>query len=190
LPLQTPVLFVIFNRLDTTNIVFKAIRKAQPKKLYIAADGPRPGNVSDEEKCTSIRKLVINVDWDCELKTLFREENLGCGLGPASAYDWFFEHEEEGIILEDDCLPDPSFFIYCQELLEKYRHDTKIMHITGSNFQKGWQNDEDYSYYFSSYPHEWGWATWRRAWKLYDFKVQKYPELDKKDYLMDTLIRG
>jgi hypothetical protein len=182
LPLQTPVLFVVFNRIDTTSIVFESIKHARPKKLYIAADGPRPNNASDAEKCQLIRDLVVKVDWDCELKTLFREENLGCGLGPAGAYDWFFENEEEGIILEDDCLPDPTFFQYCQEMLEKYRHDTKIMHITGSNFQKGWQNDKDYSYYFSSYPHEWGWATWRRAWKLYDFKVEKYPELDEKNY--------
>jgi hypothetical protein len=172
----------VFNRLDTTSIVFEAIRKVQPKKLYIAADGPRTNNASDAEKCKLTRDLVVKVDWDCELKTLFREENLGCGLGPANAYDWFFEHEEEGIILEDDCLPDPTFFQYCQEMLEKYRYDTRIMHITGSNFQKGWQNDKDYSYYFSLYPHEWGWATWRRAWKLYDFRVQKYPELNRKNY--------
>jgi hypothetical protein len=181
--LNTPVLFVVFNRLETTGLVFEAIRKAQPKKLYVASDGPRPNNASDAEKCKTIREMVVaNVDWDCELKTLFRDENVGCGLGPSGAYNWFFEHEEEGIILEDDCLPDPSFFQYCQEMLERYRHDTRIMHITGSNFQKGWVNDDDYSYYFSSYPHEWGWATWRRAWNLYDFGVKKYPELIKKDY--------
>ncbi|MES2378154.1 MAG: nucleotide-diphospho-sugar transferase [Bacteroidota bacterium] len=185
MPLQTPVLFVVFNRLDTTSIVFDAIRKAQPKKLYIAADGPRPNNASDAEKCQLTRELVVNIDWDCELKTLFRDENLGCGLGPAGAYDWFFENEEEGIILEDDCLPDPTFFRFCEEMLEKYRYDTRIMHITGSNFQKGWQHDNNFSYYFSTFPHEWGWATWRRAWRLYDFGVKKYPELIEKDYFKD-----
>ncbi|MGZ3767752.1 MAG: hypothetical protein ACXVA2_24025, partial [Mucilaginibacter sp.] len=180
--LNTPVLFVVFNRPETTSLVFEAIRDAQPKYLYIASDGPRLNNDSDAEKCQIVRKIVANITWDCEVKTLFREENLGCGLGPVSAYDWFFKNEEEGIILEDDCLPDPSFFRYCQELLEKYRCDTRVMHISGSNFQKGWQNDHDYSYYFSSYPHEWGWATWRRAWQLYDFGVERYPELIKKKY--------
>lgn len=176
-PLNTAVLFVVFNRPDTTSLVFEAIRKAKPKRLYVAADGPRPGNPTDDEKCALTRQIATNVDWDCELKTLFRDENLGCGLGPSGAYNWFFEHEEEGIILEDDCLPDPSFFIYCKEMLEKYRNDTRIMHVSGSNFQNGWQKDKNYSYYFSSYPYEWGWATWRRAWQLYDFEVKQYKAL-------------
>lgn len=180
--LTTPVLFIVFNRPDTTKQVFDAIRAAQPKRLYVASDGPRSGNASDAEKNEIVRKITTNVDWDCEVKTLFRENNLGCGLGPVSALNWFFENEEEGIILEDDCLPDQSFFRYCQELLEKYRDNSKVMHITGSNFQKGWKNNKDLSYYFSHYPHEWGWATWRRAWKLYDYEVQKYPELVEKDH--------
>ncbi|MFD2146630.1 hypothetical protein [Mucilaginibacter antarcticus] len=176
------MLFIVFNRPETTIKVFAAIREARPTRLYIAADGPRPGNQSDIDNQKAVKEIVSKVDWACDVRTLYREHNLGCGKGPATAYDWFFEHEEEGIILEDDCLPDQSFFRYCQELLKKYRHDTKIMHIAGSNFQKGWKSDEDYSYYFSSYPHEWGWATWRRAWKLYDFDVKDYPELIKKDY--------
>jgi hypothetical protein len=181
-PLNTPVLFVVFNRPETTKRVFEAIRAAMPTRLYIAADGPRAGNLSDVENLKAVREIVSKVDWACDVHTMYQEQNLGCGLGPATAYNWFFEYEEEGIILEDDCLPDPSFFRYCQELLKKHRHDTKIMHIAGSNFQKGWKSDKDYSYYFSSYPHEWGWATWRRAWKLYDFNVTDYPELIKKNY--------
>lgn len=180
--LTTPVLFIVFNRPGTTQVVFDAIRKVKPAKLYVAADGPRPGNSSDEEKCRLTRQIATNVDWDCEVKTLFREENVGCGRGPSGAYSWFFEQEEEGIILEDDCLPHQTFFYYCQELLEKFRNDTRIMHIAGSNFQNNWEKDKDYSYYFSSYPYEWGWATWRRAWQLYDFNVKQYPELIKKQY--------
>jgi len=182
-PLKTAVLFVVFNRPDTTQIVFEAIRKARPPRLYVAADGPRTHKAGEAEKAQITRNIATQVDWDCELKTLFRDENVGCGLGPSTAFDWFFAHEEEGIILEDDCLPDQSFFWYCEELLEKYRHDSRVMHITGSNFQNGWQRDKDYSYYFSSYPHEWGWASWRRAWKLFDYQVKKYPEVLQKGYL-------
>ncbi|MFP4095375.1 MAG: nucleotide-diphospho-sugar transferase [Cyclobacteriaceae bacterium] len=114
---------------------------------------------------------------------MYRTENIGCGLGPKTAIDWLFEHEEEGIILEDDCVPSQSFFRYCAELLDRYRHDTRIMHIGGSNFQEGYVPDLDYSYYFSYFSHEWGWATWRRAWKLYDFNIATYPEIQDKGYL-------
>ncbi len=182
-PLKTAVLFVVFNRSDTTQQVFEAIRQAKPPRLYVAADGPRPGKEGEAEKCRITREVATQVDWECEVKTLFREENVGCGLGPSLAFKWFFEQEEEGIILEDDCLPDQSFFWFCEELLEKYRHDTRVMHITGSNFQDGWQRDPDYSYYFSSYPHEWGWASWRRAWQLFDYQVKKYPEITEKGYM-------
>jgi hypothetical protein len=182
-PLKTAVLFVVFNRPDTTKIVFEAIRKAKPPRLYVAADGPRKHKEGEAEKSKITRDIATQVDWECEVKTLFRDDNVGCGLGPSTAFDWFFSHEEEGIVLEDDCLPDPSFFWYCEELLEKYRHDTRVMHITGSNFQNGWQRDNDYSYYFSSYPHEWGWASWRRAWQLFDYQVKRFPEIQEKGYL-------
>ncbi|WP_405410848.1 nucleotide-diphospho-sugar transferase [Maribacter sp. Asnod1-A12] len=178
---QAPVLFIIFNRPEQTRKVFEMIREAKPKKLYVAADGPRP-NRTDEQRCRETRSIVDLVDWDCEVKTFFRNENVGCGLGPKGAIDWFFENEEEGIILEDDCLPSASFFKFCSELLEKYRDNSQIMHIGGSNFQNGYVSDADHSYYFSYFSHEWGWASWRRAWKHYDFKVASYPELKKKGY--------
>lgn len=180
--LRTPVLLVIFNRPDTTKMVFDAIRQARPPRLYIAADGPRPGVEDDITKCAEARKIVSDIDWNCEVKTLFRDTNLNCGLGPSSAFTWFFEQEEEGIILEDDCLPSSSFFLFCQELLERYRHDTRIMHIGGNNFLNGWQHDPDYSYYFSRSGHIWGWATWRRAWKLYDFEITLYEKIRRKGY--------
>jgi GT2 family glycosyltransferase len=122
-PLKTAVLFLIFNRPDTTKQVFAAIRKAKPPKLYVAADGPRADNPGEAEKVEQVRLIATNIDWDCELKTLFRDENLGCGKGVSSAITWFFENEGEGIILEDDCLPSQSFFWYCEELLERYRED-------------------------------------------------------------------
>lgn len=181
-PFNTPVLMIIFNRPDTTRMVFEAIRAVKPPRLYIAADGPRPGKESDIEQCRETRKIVREVDWDCEVKTLFRDINLNCGKAPASAMTWFFEHEEAGIILEDDCLPSQSFFWFCQELLERYRDDDRVMHIGGNNFLNGWRKDRDYSYYFSRCGHVWGWATWRRAWAKFDFKISLYEKLKQKGY--------
>ena len=181
-PLRVAVLLVIFNRPDTTRRVFEAIRRAQPARLYIAADGPRPGVADDVLKCRESRKIVESVDWRCEVKTLFHDKNLNCGVAPSSAFTWFFSHEEEGIILEDDCLPSQSFFWFCQELLERYRDDTRVMHIGGNNFLNGWQKDKDYSYYFSRSGHIWGWATWRRAWKHFDFEITLYRKLKQQDY--------
>jgi len=182
-PLNTPVLLIIFNRAHTTKQVLDRIRQVKPTKLYVAADGPRPGNVTDAERCAEARAVIAQVDWDCEVKTLFREQNLGCGVAPSSAISWLFEHEETGIILEDDCVPSKSFFWFCQELLEKYKNDTRVMHISGNNYLKGWRRDSDYSYYFSNKVNSWGWATWRRAWQLYDFNLSNYPELKNKGYL-------
>lgn len=175
-PLHTAVLLVLFNRPASTRTVFEVIRRAMPPRLYLAADGPRPAHAEDEARCREARQVADLVDWPCEVKTLFRAQNLGCGRGPAEAYDWFFSHEEEGIILEDDCVPDPSFFPFCQELLEKYRPNTRVMHITGTNFLSGRRRNVPYSYYFSIHPHEWGWASWRRAWQLYDFGIKSFPQ--------------
>ncbi len=173
---NTPILFLIFNRSDTTEKVFNEIRKIQPKQLFIAADGYRTAKEGEKELCELTRKVVIdNIDWPCEVKTQFRDVNLGCGLGPCTAINWFFEHVEEGIILEDDCLPEQSFFNYCELLLERYRSNEKIMSISGDNFQNGIKRG-DGSYYFSTIFHGWGWATWKRAWRLNDFYMEKWPE--------------
>lgn len=178
-PFNTPVLFVIFNRPEKTRLVFEEIRKVQPPRLYIAADGPRPHVPTDKKRNEEAKEVIHSIDWPCEVKTLFREENLGCGKGVSSAITWFFKHEEQGIILEDDCLPSQSFFWYCEELLERYRDDTRVMHIGGNNFQDGWKNEENHSYYFSRGGHIWGWATWRRAWKLYDFDISLYEKVNE-----------
>ncbi|GAA4380784.1 nucleotide-diphospho-sugar transferase [Hymenobacter koreensis] len=184
---ETAVLLLVFNRPGTTRHVLEAIRAAQPKRLYVAADGPRPGRPADEALCAETRQLVTDlVDWPCELHTQFRSTNLNCGLGPATAIDWFFSHESEGIILEDDCVPTPAFFRFCHELLARYRTDERVMHIGGNNFareaQRPPQPGTD-SYFFSQQVNSWGWATWRRAWHLYDFQLKLLPELRRRGLL-------
>jgi ADP-heptose:LPS heptosyltransferase len=181
---NTPILFIIFNRPDVTGLVFDEIKKVQPKQLFIAADGPRVNRPSDLELCHETRSIINQIDWPCEVKTLFREQNLGCGKAVSSAISWFFSEVEEGIILEDDCLPHPTFFNYCQDLLEHYRHDSKVMHIGGVNFQNGNKRGEA-SYYFSAVSHVWGWASWRRAWNLYNFNVSDFYTFVREEKIYD-----
>ncbi|MEO8637383.1 MAG: nucleotide-diphospho-sugar transferase [Candidatus Taylorbacteria bacterium] len=167
---KTPILLIIFNRPDTTSVVFEAIRQIRPRQLFIAADGPRLDKPEDNLECRASREIVEYIDWPCEVKKLFRDKNLGCGHGVSTAINWFFENVEEGIILEDDCLPDQSFFRFCEELLKYYRENERIMHISGNNFQSGKKRGNS-SYYFSEYTHNWGWATWKRAWEYNDFHL-------------------
>ena len=174
-PLETPVLFLIFNRPDTTKLVFEQIRKAAPKKLFIASDGPRAAVAGEKEKCEEARNIVNQIDWDCNVETLYREKNLGCGMAVSSAISWFFDRVTEGIILEDDCLPDLSFFFFCEELLQKYRTTDQVKLISGNNFQGGKIRGTG-SYYFSHYPEIWGWASWRRVWKDYNFQLKNAEE--------------
>ena len=162
---NTPVLFLIFNRPDITQRVFNEIKKIKPKQLFVAADGPR--NKDEIEKCNITRKIIEQVDWDCNLKLLFRDKNLGCKEAVSSAITWFFGLVDKGIVLEDDCLPNLSFFQYCEELLNKYNDNPRIGLISGDNFQNG-NVRSPYSYYYSKYIHVWGWASWKRVWNLYD----------------------
>jgi hypothetical protein len=172
---DTPVLFLIFNRPAQTRRVLDQIRKARPSQLFIAADGPRPQVAADAENCRLTRLIADEVDWPCEVKTMFRDENLGCKRAIGSAINWFFDNVEEGIIFEDDCLPDPSFFEFCSGLLARYRHDERVMMITGNNFQFGIKRGEA-SYYFSRLANIWGWATWRRAWNRFDGELKTFPQ--------------
>ncbi|MFH1903529.1 MAG: hypothetical protein ABIK20_05720 [Candidatus Omnitrophota bacterium] len=181
-PITTPVLFLIFNSPDTTQRVFEEIRRARPLKLFVAADGPREGKNGESERCRQAREIIKKVDWECSVRTLFRAKNLGCKIACSNAVNWFFENEEEGIILEDDTLPDRSFFWFCQELLAKYRNDTRIMHIGGVNFQSGHVRG-DGNYYFSVYNHLWGWASWRRAWMYYDVAMKTWPKFLEQNQL-------
>lgn len=170
--LKTPILFLIFNRPDTTQLVFDEIKKQKPKYLYVAADGARTDKIDEERLCSETRAIIDQVDWDCEVKTLFRDKNLGCKVAVSSAINWFFDNVEEGIILEDDCLPAESFFRYCESMLEKYRNDNRIMHISGENpLEQGLCSK---SYYFSQIPHIWGWATWKRAWNKYNVNFEAF----------------
>lgn len=166
------VLFIIFNRPETTQRVFEAIRLAKPSRLYVAADGARENKAGENELCEQTRKIIQNIDWQCDVKTLFQKENLGCGKAVSKAISWFFENEEMGIILEDDCLPHPSFFKYCEELLEKYKNNEMIGIISGSNFQKS-KKIGDCSYYFSDLINVWGWASWARNWNDFKFNVNE-----------------
>jgi hypothetical protein len=171
--IHPPIVFLIFNRPEPTARTFAAIRAARPGKLLVVADGSRPDRAGEEELCAHTRAIIDGVDWPCEVLRNFAETNMGCGRRVASGLDWAFEQVEEVIILEDDCLPDPSFFPYCGELLERYRADERIMMISGDNFQNG-ATRTPHSYYFSQLPHCWGWATWRRAWRQYDFTIKDW----------------
>ncbi len=172
---KTPILFLIFNRPDTTQKVFDQIKRIKPKKLFIAADGPRDNVLDDYEKCMFSRRIIDQIDWECEVKTLFREKNLGCGMAISSAISWFFDNVEEGIILEDDCVPDMTFFYFCQILLEKYRFEKRVMMITGTSYFFN-KVKKDYDYFFSKYYAIWGWATWKRVWKKYDFELNDWKQ--------------
>jgi len=185
-PLNTAVLFLVFNRLNTTEQVFEAIREAKPPRLYIAADGARPNIEGEAEKIEAVRDYIIqNIDWECEVKTLFRDENLGCKYAVSDAITWFFENEAQGIILEDDCLPSQSFFWYCEDLLEQYKNDQRIFLISGYNNQNPWKI-EDESYFFSNYG-IWGWASWSRAWKHYDVDMKDIHEFMRKNNFVNLL---
>lgn len=175
-PLITPVLFIAFNRVQPARKVMEAIREAKPPRLYFACDGPR--NEAERNRCEEVRALVSMVDWDCEVFTRFSDVNLGVMMGESIAMDWFFENEEEGIILEDDTWPSQSFFWFCQELLERYRHDERVWCIMGNNLMMEWEHEEEDSYYFSAhgYGAYWGWAGWRRVWEKYDVSMAAWPK--------------
>lgn len=166
----TPVLFLIFNRPELAEQVFQAIREVKPARLFIAADGPQ--NEAEIALCERARGIVERIDWECEVQTLFRDKNLGCKKAVSQAIDWFFDTVDEGIILEDDTLPSQSFFHYCRELLEHYRNDERIMHISGENPLN--HPVTPYSYYFSKIEHCWGWATWKRAWRHFDVTMATF----------------
>ncbi len=183
--MNTPVAFMIFNRASVTARVFESIRQAQPPILLVVADGPRSDKLGEEQKCAATRKIIEQVDWPCEVKTNYSNVNLGCGKRISSGLDWVFSEVQEAIILEDDCLPHPDFFRFCEELLEKYRYDSRVMCISGDNFQVN--RGHEGSYYFSNYAHIWGWATWRRAWKYYDYEMTSWPEIRDKKLLHSTL---
>jgi hypothetical protein len=185
-PFETPVAFFIFNRPQQTRRVFAEIARARPRTLLIVADGPRADRPEDPALCAAARAAVEEVTWDCRVLRCYSEANLGCRARVSSGLDWVFSQCEEAIVLEDDCLPDPSFFPFCAELLERYRDDERVMMISGNNFQPEWDRSP-YSYYGSAYAHIWGWASWRRAWQHYDVEMRLWPLLRARAGLLEDL---
>ena len=178
-----PVAFFVFNRPDFTVQSFARIREARPSRLYVVADGPRPGRADEAGLCQQVRTIVEQgIDWPCDVIRDYSPVNLGCARRVSSGLDGVFAREEAAIILEDDCIPDGSFFPYCTELLERFRSDSRIGVIAGSNFQHS-EVTGGMSYYFSRYPHCWGWATWRRAWRMYDHAMKAWPEAKQSGWL-------
>lgn len=174
--LDVPVLMLVFNRLETTKIVFERVRKAKPRYLYVVADGARPQREGEAQKCEAVRQLfTTQVDWDCTVVPLFRADNLGCRKSVAEGISWFFSQVEQGIILEDDCVPNESFFTFCTAMLDKYRTDDSVMHISGARIAADASSAQANGYIFNRIPYVWGWATWRRAWQHYDAEMEKLP---------------
>lgn len=179
-----PILVMAFNRPDHLAVLLDRLREAEPQRVYVAVDGPRPDRDGEEARVRQCQELVGSINWSCEVHTLFQDSNLGCGLGVTTAISWFFEHEERGIILEDDIIPDLSFFPYCEELLDRYEHDERVFAISGCNFvPPEHQSRPDLPYRFSQVPHIWGWATWRRSWAKHRLDIAGWQD----DFSIPTL---
>lgn len=180
--LGTPVAFLVFNRPDTTEQVFAAIRQAEPETLLLVADGPRPDREGEAEACARVREIIGQVDWPCRVLCNFSDVNLGCRERVSSGLEWVFDQVEEAILLEDDCLPHPDFFPFCERLLERYRHDERVMMIGGTNYLQDRLHVPE-SYLFSRYFAIWGWASWRRAWRHYDLTMKTWPRFRSEGQL-------
>ena len=178
---DTPVLFCNFNRPQLTSRVLECIRQRKPSMLLLACDGPRPDVADDAAKVQQTREILNSIDWPCDVRQRFLETNAGCKHAIADAITWAFEQTERLIVLEDDCLPDPTFFDFCGQLLDRYESDPQVMMIGGVNFQPGPRSDG--SYYFSRWPHIWGWATWKEAWSNFDVDISSWPEKRDTDVL-------
>ncbi|MBK26562.1 MAG: hemolytic protein HlpA-like protein [Halobacteriovorax sp.] len=185
--LKTPVLLIVFNRPEQTRQVLETLKQSKPQKLYIAADGPRVGNKSDINKLEQVNTIIKNISWDCEVKKNFSDTNLGCRTRISSAIDWIFQSEEQAIILEDDIIADPSFFNFCQEMLQKYKDNDQISMVSGVNILDG-EFKFDSSYFFTKFGGIWGWATWRRSWKDYDVEMQEWKEHKERGNLFKEFL--
>lgn len=185
---QTPISLHVFNRPEKTKKLFNEIKKIHPQKLFISADGPRDGKPNDLIKCKEVREIFNEIDWDCELHTNFSEINKGAFKCISEGISWVFKYVDRAIILEDDCIPQVSFFTFCQELLDYYENDTRIALISGNNFQLNTNKTKD-SYYFSRYIHIWGWATWKRTWDQVDFSMKDWPEYKRINGLKSSFTK-
>jgi hypothetical protein len=187
--METPVAFFIFNRPEVTAKVFAVIRQVKPSRLLVIADGPRKNRATDKEKCEATRAIIDHIDWDCHVQKNYADDNLGCGRRICSGLDWVFQEVEEAIILEDDCLPHPTFFQFCTEALHHYRDDTRVMCVAGDSYRQGRYNKtySEASYFFSRYPYCWGWASWRRAWQHNDYNMSNWPQI-RAERLLHTIL--
>ncbi len=177
---------MVFNRPDLTRKVFNEVRKYKPKKLFISCDGPRVKKKNEAKLCAEVQEIFNNINWSCKVYKNFSKKNLGCKKKVFLSFKWFFSHVEKGIILEDDCLPNKSFFPYCETMLKKYEKDRNILLVSGNNFQKNnWRGEGDY--YFSKYPHIWGWAAWKRSFKYYDINIKNWPKWKKSKKYKEVL---
>ena len=185
---NTPILFLVFNRPEKTQIIFDIIKKLKPKKLYISADGPRKNRIKDNLLCDQVRSIVKNIDWNCDHNFRFNDINQGCKVNVIKSIDWFFSNNEKGIILEDDCIPSESFFVFCEKLLERYNNNHKIMQINGFNGGLNFNSLIKDSYYYSKLNHTWGWASWKRAWNKFDKNFLEYDKYKNKinNYYIDN----
>ena len=183
--LNTPITFCIFNRPDVTARVFNEIARQQPKHLLVIGDGPRPDHPTDPEQIARSRQILDRIDWPCDLRTCFTDENMGCGKRMGTGLTWAFDQFEELIILEDDCLPHPSFFSFCETLLDRFRNEPQVMMISGNHFQPTPHTRQ--SYYFSHWPHIWGWASWRDCWQEFNAVQPPKNELELTTILSKVL---
>lgn len=184
--LTTPVAILVFNRPDTTRQVFERVAEAQPPALYVVGDGPRPDVPEDQERVETVREIVTAVDWDCELHTNFADSNLGVKKRISSGISWVFKHAEDAILLEDDCLPHPDFFRFCEQMLEMYRGDERVMDVTGTNAQERWKDDSQ-DYHFTNHGLIWGWATWADRWAEYDPEMSLWNDPEVRERVRDVL---
>lgn len=184
--LSVPIAFIVFNRPDHTLKSFKKIKAQKPKKLFLIADGPRSKNTLDDQKCKEVKKIIDKVDWECQVYKNYAKKNMGCKARVVSGLDWLFSHVDKAIIIEDDCVADNDFFLFCENLLYKYEFSNEVMIISGNNFHKDISLPRS-SYYFSKYPHVWGWATWRKAWNLYDPNIDFWKNWKKTKSWQDFI---
>lgn len=182
-----PVLLLFFNRPNHARRVLSRLRMVRPSKVYVHCDGPRVGVAGESEQVAAVRALLSEIDWDCAVETLFRDQNEGLRGGVSGALRWFFEQEEMGIVLEDDCLPDVSFFRFCDELLELYQNDARVMHISGSNLAKKRMGTYVESYFFSSFSFVWGWASWRRAWEKMTLELDGLQAFERENRIQNCV---
>ena len=182
---EIPILLIVFNRPDKTKKMLEILKILKPKNLFVSADGPRNNNKNDIVLCEEVRQLVNNINWDCKLKTKFSTENLSLKKNVIQSINWFFNNVDQGIILEDDCLPSLNFFDFCEKLLIKYQHEDKIMQINGCNGGLDYEDTNNASYFFSKINTTWGWASWKRAWKKFDENFEHYKLNEDKGVILN-----